>query len=732
MYQWALKYAEMGLRVFPLQVKDKKPLPGSRGFKDATSDKEQLRKWWGENPNYNIGIATGEMAGGGFLTVIDIDNDEAKGKSGSSSLQAWLSDNNHQMPQTLVSKTGRGGFHYFYKTKEAFRNRTELLLSVDVRGDGGYIVAPPSIHPNGTCYKWATSNEIADADQAVLDLLNTQEKKEKQAGGIVTEGTRNDTLFRFGCSLQEKGLSDAAILQEMKEYNRAQFVPPLSNIEVEATYKGVIQRYQKGLPAHCGLVEDFAEYEKDLKGAYPFVVLSKKTDGRISYKTSPALLAEYVRGHLSYYFSDTRGNSPAIYFYNETMGIYENISVDKFKSEIINPVREFGKTYKTSLETARVIDDTYKLLRADGEKRIDLNRFNSDENIIVFQNGVLHLDTMQLLPHSPKVLSTIQIPCDWVDTVGEMDCFTFDKYIHDLADGDVGINKLLWQIVGAVISNVPGYKAKSAFFLYGVANSGKSKFWELLSRLVGERNTASVEISALENRFGTFQLLHKRLAGSGEMSYSTAKEMKMFKSLTGGDNISFEAKGENAFTGKYRGWLLFCGNALPGFGGDRGDHVYNRMIIIPCKRAIPPEKQDKNLIDKIYEQRSAICHHAVKALKKFIANGYSFDVPDVCKAEREEYKKSNDNVFDFLQECTEDRTTPAYMDAATTGRVYTSYAQWCKERGEKSAGRNGFRRSLCQYYKVDNIDNLILPKSQGNYYYKFTLNQEGRRILNRI
>ena len=76
MRQYALAYAKMGMAVFPLIPKNKKPVTAN-GFHDATTDPIQVEKWWGANPNYNIGIATGQMSGG--LIVIDLDIDEEKG-----------------------------------------------------------------------------------------------------------------------------------------------------------------------------------------------------------------------------------------------------------------------------------------------------------------------------------------------------------------------------------------------------------------------------------------------------------------------------------------------------------------------------------------------------------------------------------------------------------------------------------------------------------------------------
>lgn len=145
MLPYALQYAQAGLRVFPLSPCDKTPLRGTSGCKEATDDISQVTKWWFDNPFCNIGIATGNG-----IVVIDVD--EGEGKSGEASIGQWQSING-KLPDTITSITGKGGRHIIYKSDCDYNNRVGIIPNVDIRGIGGYIVAPPSVHPNGTRYK---------------------------------------------------------------------------------------------------------------------------------------------------------------------------------------------------------------------------------------------------------------------------------------------------------------------------------------------------------------------------------------------------------------------------------------------------------------------------------------------------------------------------------------------------------------------------------------------------
>lgn len=138
----ALWYAEQGLHVFPLTPGSKVPLPRTRGFKDATTDPEQVDAWWLENAAYNIGIATGHA-----VDVIDID-----GPAGQQSrLANW--DMLAAIPCLGKVSTPRPGGMHLYVPAAGKGNKAGLLPGVDYRGLGGYVVAPPSVNDQGR-YVW--------------------------------------------------------------------------------------------------------------------------------------------------------------------------------------------------------------------------------------------------------------------------------------------------------------------------------------------------------------------------------------------------------------------------------------------------------------------------------------------------------------------------------------------------------------------------------------------------
>ena len=247
MVEWALYYAQMGMAVFPVQRKGKAPIFRG-GFKNATTDPDSIREAWKDHPYANIGVATGKVSGGIF--VIDLDVDEDKGMNGYDTLRDWERDNG-ELPETINSITGRGGYHYFFHADRTIKSRTGILDGIDIRGDGGYVVVPPSLHRNGNRYEWEQSPEdfaIAEANETVYKLISIGRADGENTfsiGAVVGEGIRNDTMFKLACSLQAKGLSDETIIEAVKKENQLKCIPPLDDEELKRTIESALSK-EKG------------------------------------------------------------------------------------------------------------------------------------------------------------------------------------------------------------------------------------------------------------------------------------------------------------------------------------------------------------------------------------------------------------------------------------------------------------------------------------------------------
>lgn len=225
----AVKYAERGWKVFPLQPKGKKPI-FEGGFHAATDSVKRVRRWWIEHPDANIGCAPGPS---GYV-VLDLDSKRA--------LRAAKKLGALRKP-TKECKTGREGFgrHLYFKRPDFDVSNAKLAEHIDVRGDKGYVVLPPSIHPSGKRYRW--TNDLASVAKLPPRLLKALRSAQSSSGNgtrknapplpdLLEEGERDNMLASLAGSMRRRGASEKGILAALREENASRVVPPLPDKDV--------------------------------------------------------------------------------------------------------------------------------------------------------------------------------------------------------------------------------------------------------------------------------------------------------------------------------------------------------------------------------------------------------------------------------------------------------------------------------------------------------------------
>lgn len=431
----------------------------------------------------------------------------------------------------------------------------------------------------------------------------------------------------------------------------------------------------------------------------------------------PTKLAKHVRENLHYIFVRDNAKEGVLTYVYEN-GCYRLYSVNM----MIGRIKQFVVDYDEHLVSMGKIHETYSLITTDlifvSHEDIDAN-----ENIINFQNGLLNITTMELLPHTPDELSTIQIPCNWVGH--PLPTPVFDGFMNTLTSSNQGEILFVNQFGGVCISNVPGHRMKKAIFQIGKGNTGKTLLISLIQMFLGRENYISIDLRELEARFGAGTLYGKRLAGCSDMSFIRVTELKAFKMCTGGDPIFVEFKGENGFTYRYRGILWFCANQLPKFSGDDGEWVYDRIAPLFCNNVIPPEKRDKLLLEKMYAEREGIIYKFVMALKMVIANGYNYTEPESVIHARMMYRYENNTVIAFYHECMQEREDGKITDHCTTGKVYDVYKAWCADNnhGYYKTARE-FRNTLAEHLNTRFAEMTVRRGKGGTFYRSITLKDE--------
>ncbi|MGC9319240.1 MAG: bifunctional DNA primase/polymerase [Armatimonadota bacterium] len=246
----AVAYAQRGVLVLPLEPRGKRPhREWGRGVHDATRDPETIRAWWSRWPQANIGGAVPAT-----YVVLDVDGPEG---------ETSIAD--RHLPHTVTACTGGGGLHYWFRLPQGVtgRNLVGFLPGIDLKAAGGYVVLPPSIHPDtDQPYAWADmcapgEVEIAEAPAWVVEVLSASPERQTtddlgradvDADGlpeVIYEGTRNTTLFRHGCRLRGRGADAETILDLLLAANVERCEPPLPAEEVRTIARSA-SRYPVG------------------------------------------------------------------------------------------------------------------------------------------------------------------------------------------------------------------------------------------------------------------------------------------------------------------------------------------------------------------------------------------------------------------------------------------------------------------------------------------------------
>jgi hypothetical protein len=256
----ALLYASLGFPVFPLHSirnglctcgKADCAAPGKHprfdaaqlpnGVQDATTNQDEIGMWWMYLwPDANIGIATGHG-----MFALDIDPKHG----GSESLAALLHEYG-QLPDTASVITGGGGEHHYFPCGETApcpkNSAGKLGPGLDIRGSGGYVVAPPSLHHSGGSYTWELSSHIAEVEMApapewLLKLASSAAPEAPALDGSspIPEGQRNNTLASIAGSMRQRGLSPEEIVPSLLAVNASRSKPPLPEPDVRRIAQSV-------------------------------------------------------------------------------------------------------------------------------------------------------------------------------------------------------------------------------------------------------------------------------------------------------------------------------------------------------------------------------------------------------------------------------------------------------------------------------------------------------------
>lgn len=697
--QWALSYARLGWPVFPVQQNGKAPAV-SGGFQTATLDESQINLWWKKNPDYNIGVATGKG-----LFVVDLDC--KKDVDGLQFLHDWESQHS-MLPQTVMSRTPSGGKHLFYQSDSTIRCKVGIYPGVDIRGDGGYVVVPPS-KIDGKEYSWESPpgiSTVAEANSTVFTFLNPVPDSIGKTPDpflmpeIVEEGKRTDTLMKMLGSMQAKGYTDGAIRAAIMEENEVKCNPPLTSDELESTVFPALNRFQKGTAPYTmdrefdsvisGFVERLKELHPEANKRYGWHdagngnLFSDMSRGRVCY----------VPERKKWYFYDGRrwaadpGNTHTMELCKrlaDALMIYttQNIVDEKLRSDYIKHVAKWqGLKYReTLLKDASTVDP------------VSAGIFDTDRYLLNCQNGTLNLQTMEFYDHRSGDNATKLANVEYHP---EARCERWERFISEVTNGDADLSRYIQKALGYALTG--DTKHECFFILYGATSrNGKGTLSETFMYLMGDYGrTASPETIAKRKNSDSraasedvARLAGARFVNMSEPDKSMALNAALVKTLTGNDTINARYLNENSFEFRPNFKIFVNTNHLP-YASDATLFTSGRVKVIPFNRHFEEHEQDRWLKQKLSkpDSLSGILNWCIEGLNLLNAEG--LNVPGAVREATLSYNEISDKTGQFVDECLQEN--PAAEIAAKT--VHSIYQNWCMENGFKPKGYDEFMKSI--------------------------------------
>ena len=689
---------KFGFSVLPLQSRSKKPAMGWKRYQTMRATATQCFDW-DQSGRYNIGIATGVVSD---CFVLDID-----GEKGEQTLEQ-LTAKHGALPATPTVKTGKGWHYYFrYPRYKLVRNLAgkdvsgNLMPGIDVRGDGGYVVAPPSTHPSGAVYEWVKNpwdTPLADAPiwlrglvaidddpedtENYIDLYDDTENDPPPrpksyaeaafAGELTTlraatKGYRNHALNKAAFSLGQligAGLDEQKVVSELTSAARA---IGLEDSEIAITIQSGLAA-GKANPRQAGKqVTSVADM--------PTQTLNNVASEHMVFALD--VIKAFGQQNLVHAMS-------RIWNWDDS-GVWARIDEREVKKIIHRVASAHPKLSKNFI--ASVLDITKT------EINIKDSAFDRhDDMVINCRSGELHLtdDKWLLRPARRESYMTVQLP---VAYDANADAPRFRQFLGEIFSGDYdGAQKAQAVLEMMGYSMLRSCAFERFVILIGAGANGKSVLLKVLTALIGQSNVSAVCPSQFDNRFqrahmhGKLANIISELSENGELADAT------LKAVVSGEIIAAEHKFQPPFDFRPYCTCWFGTNHMPQTR-DFSDAIYRRAIVLAFNRKFEGAACDPHLSDKLIGELPGIFNMALDAIAGAIGRKAFTDPPSSIEFKKH-WRLESDQVAQFIEECCE---LSADYESSSHG-IYNRYQQWAKESGNlRPLNRKNFTGRLKRF-----------------------------------
>lgn len=529
----------------------------------------------------------------------------------------------------------------------------------------------------------------------------------KSGAGPMTCETLRDrgyTCPRYGKTCYGKSPASLAFkpltVKDIRECIKTLKVSEVSNATNVDTALRFIENYMYNIGVALGkslIEEDLANHlkiknSKDLISFYREVVRNfkkergnkaksknkskPKNSGNLPWYEEQEKGLKFLPFVLAKHLSETRD----VYYGGESFLIYENgvynISGEKEAGRIIMDYMLPNYCIMASIRDCR---EQWDILVSK-----DFDDFNRNPYLVNVRNGLLDIRDMSFKEHTPSYLSTVQLNVEYNPQV---DCPQFKKFLNEVLD--CKLIPLVQEIVGYLLTT--NTASQKAFVFWGPARTGKSTLlWVVEYLLLGKKNVSNIPWQEIGDKFKTAELLGKLANVFSDLPSKSIDDTGIFKVVTGEDYLMAEKKNKNPFKFKPFARLVFSCNELPRNYVDRTEGFYRRLIIVPFNRQIEKSKIDKALKYKFQREKEGILNWALEGLKRLYENNFEFSENELTDGVKKEYKRENNNVISFVEECCELDS----LFSCSRIELYEAYKEFCVEAGLKALSQIKFNKEL--------------------------------------
>lgn len=314
---------------------------------------------------------------------------------------------------------------------------------------------------------------------------------------------------------------------------------------------------------------------------------------------------------------------------------------------------------------------------------------NSRPEFLCLPNGMLHLDSLDILPHDPGYRATYMIPWEF-DPHDPRDCLAFKAYLESTGNPPAVINEIQ-EFAGYCLW--PDCRYEKALFLVGVKGAGKSTLLEVLEWLVGEANYSAVDLEDLDKPHER-AALHEKMLNISDEADSKYFSTKYFNTITSGKSLQAAFKYGHSFTFRPRCKLACSANDFPRAAGHT-DAFLDRLLVVRFHRSFRgTAQQDPELAAKLKVELPGIFAWAIVGLNRLRARG-RFPGSQASQEAIREYRLDINNVLEFAREMlTSEAEADGMPPEVRKDELYRAYSGWCKDNGYKPMGAALFFKRL--------------------------------------